>query len=95
MTSGNLIVSQACKDEFARQVVRSCKSPRVPERLQVGIEIDKDLAVVAALFVTVLPSRVPVCGFDSNEHAYNHDKQINDDGQPLLSSKIFRESTEE
>src|SRR4029453_18518121 len=95
MPSGNRILSQACEDKFASQVVRSCKSLRVLERLQVGIKIDNDLAVVAALFLTVLPACVPVCGFDANEHAHNHNQQINDDGQPLLGFQMVGESTKE
>src|SRR4029434_1082793 len=59
------------------------------KRLQTASHIDQQLAIIAALFVAVLPGLVPIGDFDADEDTHDDYEEVECDREPVLSLRMF------
>src|SRR5215208_1045166 len=62
--------------------IRQLFSPR--KRFQVGPQIDQQLAIIAPLFLAVLPGLVPTGGFDTDKNAHHDYEEVERHREPVL-----------
>ena len=59
------------------------------KRFQIGPQINQQLAIIAPLFLAVLPGLVPIGHFDADEDAHDDYEEVERHREPVLGFRMF------